>query len=115
MGVAATVTFSNKERLPFLEDNSCHRSGNREGEFTEGPNQTDETEEISGQYETVTRQSQAKSSKATREDPVKLRDRNLLKQPERYTQAHALVSAVEPMSYAEAKGSGCQQMGADHQ
>lgn len=55
--------------------------------------------ETSKEDDTGTRLFQTK--KVTREDPVKLRDKNLLKPLDRYMQAYALVSEVEPMSYAE--------------
>lgn len=103
VGVATTVTFSHKEGdFRFSKVRSVVELDNNLIDPSGGPSETDEEKETSGSETTKGDGALGKQSKTPKvtHDKVELRDRSTLKRPDRY--ACALISEVEPTTYAEA-------------
>lgn len=98
VGVATTVTFSRKQGdFRFSKVKSVTEVDSDPSGDPSEPNNVEETSE-DGTDETTKQQS--KRSGKVSSDKRELRDRSLLKKPDRY--ACAMVSANEPTTYAEA-------------
>lgn len=98
MGVATTVTFSHKEGdFCFSKVKSTTEVN---ANLPESPCRSNEVEEISEDESDNEVNKWSKTPEKGTCDEIKLRDRSLLKKPDRY--AYALLSTTEPTTHAEA-------------